>query len=510
MRTGLATALCLATIAGPDPARAEEDFTVKYAPIHFGGVHEFGMIHQGLLSQPIATFDNEWMDHFGTSFTAEAMVDDALELEVGLGGVFQFGKPEKSQEEYGGSQYKMFFLGPSRAKARYHFGGMDRKSGPAFTLGGGMFTYKYNPDAANLGEYLFRSGPYPTFIYTGGLTDINDNAAYLQGLHGSFKWGGFNMDLLLTTETNLPPLYDFSLGAVANYVIADGLLEIGAGIDFKRLLQVAHARTVPESLENAYFSRGGKTYVGYSPYYKSRADVLDRFASADTAAHHSLTASAEEEFRLRDSLLAIVDSLDPGNHAWVDAGGKVAGSQYFTPAGTLLMGRISMDLKKLFPSAGMSPSDCRLYAEAAVLGVKDYPIYYEKAFQRMPIMAGINLPTFGALDLLAVQLEYFNSPNLNNTFVLGDKNFPIPFQPEGGESLYSQRSYNDLAEKDNYAWSILLRKTLFGGLTLSGQAARDHLRTVNGDLFYASRQEGNEILYKDSSWYWMFQMAWSN
>jgi hypothetical protein len=166
-----------------------------------------------------------------------------------------------------------------------------------------------------------------------------------------------------------------------------------------------------------------------------------------------------------------------------------------------------MDLKKLMPSSeALSPNDLRIYAEMAVLGVKNYPVYYEKITERMPIMVGINLPTFKWVDLISVQMEYFNSPNLNNTYTMGQKNWALPYLPE--DNLFSEKEWNDLTEKDNFSWSILVRKRVLRSLLFNAQIARDHMRTIGTDWFYGSRFEPNEVLHKSSSWYWMFQLAW--
>ena len=34
------------------------------------------------------------------------------------------------------------------------------------------------------------------------------------------------------------------------------------------------------------------------------------------------------------------------------------------------------------------------------------------------------------LDLFAVQMEYFNSPNLNNTYMVAHFNYAVPIQPD--------------------------------------------------------------------------------
>lgn len=491
-------------------ALAEEGMDVKYSPLHFGGLQELGMIHEGLLgSTPIQLMKDEWIDRFGTFIVQEAVINDRLELKGGIGGIFEWPKPEKTNEEFGGSQYKMFYVGPSVAKAMYHFGGMEG----SFSLGGGMFPFRYNPDANVLGDYLFRSQPYPTSIMTGGnggLTAIGDQFTVLQGFHGNFHAGNLSLDFLGVTETGLPPLYDWSLGVLLGYKIADGLIDVGAGANFKRLIQIKPEKTSVEARENSYFKKNGVWYSGQvanynnpGTFYTTKARLAyEKNTHADSVLGDAYTAKAAPYMAIVDSLRSMADG-----GTWVDSTGKIPGSKYYTPAGIMLMARASIDLKKMFNADAFSPEDLRLYGEVAVLGVKDYPVYYEKITERMPMMIGFNFPTFRLLDLLSVQMEYFNSPNLNNTYTIGQKNWSIPYLPEN--DLFSENEWNDLTKKDNVAWSILLRKKVLGALTLNAQVARDHMRTIGTDWFYGARYEPNEILHKNSSWYWMFQLGWN-
>lgn len=515
--------LLWAAAAAGAMADAGEKPATRLRPLQFGALQELGMVRKGLLgSTPIQEMDNEWIDRFGSYFVQEAVVGDRLVLQGGLGGIFEFPKPEKSGEEFGGSQYKMFYVGPSVAKAMYHFGGVEEGH---FSLGGGMFPFRYNPDANDLGDYLFRSQPYPTSIMTGGnggLTAIGEQTTVLEGFHGHADLGPLNLDALLTTETGLPPLYDWSLAFLGSLELGDGLFEIGAGVDFKRLIQVKSEKTQVRDLENSYFRKQGIWYSGQAANYKnpatfltSQAGLLTGQASAayakrtraDSALGDAYTARSLAYTSRSQALSAIVDSLALKGGAWVDSTtGQVPGAKYYTPAGIMLMARASLDLKKLFPSGGLSPEDLRLYAEAAVLGVRNYPVYYKKISERMPIMAGFNLPTFRLLDLLSVQFEYFDSPNLNNTYTVGQKNWALPYLPE--DNAFSDEEWNDLTKKDNLSWSILARKRVLGGLSLNAQVARDHMRTIGTDWYYGSRFEPNEILHKSSSWYWMFQLAW--
>jgi hypothetical protein len=506
VKTGLAL-LCL-SLPGAAP-RAQDDARLDIKPMKFGGSHEFGSLYDIYLLGDDAVHAPEWIDHFGSYFMQEIVVDGKLDLKAGIGGVFEYAKPELTQERFAGSQGKMFFVGPSVAEAMYHFGGVENGS---FSIGGGMFPYKYNPDAANLGEYLFRSVPYPAALYTGALNVIGDNAAYLEGFKANFHAGGFSADALLLTETGLAPLYDWSVGLVVNYSGAGGLFEVGAGVNFKRLISIDSKKTTVDSNDNAYFQRGGKWYVGNTDYYAGPAAFYGKLAQdsarfdANTLAHyHSLA----------DSLTAIADSLNPGSQgpgagAWLNpATNHFDGAEYFSNAGTVVTARAALDLKKLFNSAIFGAQDLRLYGEVGILGVRNYPVYYDKITERMPIMAGFNLPAFGYLDLAAVQFEYFKAPYQNNVNRVAFNNYAIPYYPEGTNATFSENDYYDVANKDNYSWSILLRKTVLSCLSLNVQIARDHYRTIGKEWYYDGRGEPNEVLYKSSSWYWMTKLAWN-
>jgi hypothetical protein len=117
------------------------------------------------------------------------------------------------------------------------------------------------------------------------------------------------------------------------------------------------------------------------------------------------------------------------------------------------------------------------------------------------------------LDLLAVQVEYFDSPWLNNSYSIGAGNqervVNTPFLPAGtGDAVLSRNDYNDQAERDNWKWSVLARKNIANRLTLSVQVARDHLRMPSSKFYYGPQYEPNEITAFPDSWYWASQISW--
>ncbi len=480
---------------------------IEYKPLAIYGLQEFGQIRDGAIltgGGKATLLKNEWLDHFGAFVTQEAFVDRKVKLQVGLGGIFEFPKDERKEPQFGGTQGKMFFIGPTTANAMVLFGDPEN---PWLSLGGGMFPFKYNPDASDLGEYLFRSGGYPTHVFNGGYLLIGDNKAYLEGCHALVSLGNLKLDLLFTTETRMPPLYDWSLSSLAQYSMADGLIDMGAGVKFDRLLQVRPSRTMREEIGNSYFQRpDGKWYSGNASYYSNQ----QKFWEAKIKNINPLDTLAVQGAQKKiDANKGIYDSINPdAGGAWINSATKLPiGAKFYTPAGVIVMGRMSVDLKKLFNSPQFSPSDLRIYSEVALLGVGDYPVFYEKKSERMPIMVGINLPTLGVLDLFSVQVEHFGLRFENSTYQLGASNYAIPYFPS--DPYYSQNEYGDLADKDNWSWSILLKKSVFSAFNFSAQFAKDHYRTVSSNYFtYGPHLEPGDVTHKLSDWYCMVQFGW--
>lgn len=381
-------------------------------------------------------------------------------------------------------------MGPTRAVAEYHFG--DPKN-PYLTLGSGMFMYKYNQDANDLGEYLYRSGAYPAYTVTGGYVLVNSAAANVQGAKASLSLGNLKADFLVTTETNLAPFYDWSLGGIVSYSIADGLLDLGAGVNLKRLFSVKQNRTSKSALANGYFTLGGQNYTTKTDYYSHQIE----FYNNNNNHVDSVKAAALQV--LMDTVNAITSPSRIDNKPEI---------LYYTNAGILLMGRASLDLKKIMSSDLFGPQDLKLYSEIAVLGLKNYPVFYTKVTERMPIMFGINLPTFRLLDLLSVQGEVLRSPWLNNTAQIANGTNPVPALPQAFDRVASKNEWNDLATKDDWKWSILAKKKIGNFITISGQAANDHMRMVSSRYFYGPQYDHNEITVSSDHWYWMTQISW--
>jgi hypothetical protein len=169
-----------------------------------------------------------------------------------------------------------------------------------------------------------------------------------------------------------------------------------------------------------------------------------------------------------------------------------------------------VDLKKLLPpSPLLGPEDLRLFAEVALLGVKNYPVFYEKRTERMPVMLGANLPGFGFLDLVSVQYEYFASPHRDSYLESISSNGATPEFVEFNDKLLSRETYGDGLKRDDHSWSILLRKNLTRGLAVNVQAARDHARMVSHAYYAGPGLAPTAIFYTTDkkNWYWMAQFS---
>ena len=180
---------------------------------------------------------------------------------------------------------------------------------------------------------------------------------------------------------------------------------------------------------------------------------------------------------------------------------------YYTFQGTKLMGRIMFDPKRFFDLSFFGKEDCKLYAEAAILGLESYPasnaidptnpsndIGYDNLWQKIPVMMGFNIPTFKLLDRAALEAEWYGCRYPIGYGEVINNGYSVPSQPSNDG--YSWDDYR----KDDWKWSINIEKTIFNRVSLIFQAARDHLKlttTIAKDADY------DDALMLPKHWYWM-------
>ncbi len=329
---------------------------------------------------------------------------------------------------------------------------------PSYFLKIGKFHYNYSDYNTNLGLYLLRGPVYPGFIYSGfdeigGLTKSGVLASWS-------PTSSLRMDAIAGFETDFKPYMDLNLSGFVTYKA--GMLELGAGVESQRLVESNSCVTSPKNgndLDECLGGDPGSSYVGPgADLYKGAFFVIDTTARATTGKADTTT---------------------------------------FSLAGTKVMLRGALDFKQFLSGYAGASRDWVMYFEWALLGVKDYPHLYEKKSQRMPVMAGMNLPTYGWLDLLSVELEYYASPFQNDPYKLvgaydvfqfSDGNSinyamsPIPPSSQAGSGQLSKASKDFDPAKDNWKWSVNMRKRLQENITVKAQVASDHWRVPNNNF----------------------------
>lgn len=466
----------LALLAGFGAARAE----LVRQPLNGGVAFEYGQIKDAIDFFTTPQNVEQFTIHKTMGwFVQKATVNERYDITVGMGAMFFYFFPE---EGYDYSRSPQSAVSLTDASGAYTFGDLRN---PALKLSFGLMPYKYNEDSKNLGEYLFRSTPYPSTTVNGGWETVNSSRSKIWGavLEKNFFDGKWKNNLLVTMSTVFP-LYDISPALVTSYDFG-GILELGAGVNFSHLIPNQGKVTTPRNkgIYDAYFTFQGREYYANNAYYEKIASFYaDPDGGNDPQKAAGFTATA-----------ALVDSLNKAT-AKPDYG-------YYTVQGTEVMGRFSLDFKPLLGDK----LDLKVYGEACLLGVKDYPVFYTKKSERIPVMLGLNLPTFGLLDLLAAEVEYWKNPHINDyasESVTGwTVDAPIPDYKHEVENLHIDPSKP--YTKDDLKWSFFAQKSLGTSFTAYAQVARDHIRPVYA-LSY--NPLASDILLDDKGWYYAFRI----
>jgi hypothetical protein len=445
---------------------------IERKPLTIGTKIETGKIADG---ESNANFgddpDNFYLSYIGVNLTQEVVVDERMELKVGVGGVFYYSFPNRRGNPV--AQGTKFGPGVSQAQALFKFG--DNQS-PWGTLRVGYFPYKYNPDAKNLGEYLFRSMPYPALVTTGGWS-ITDNALVrAQGLVFSVSQleGSIKHDLVLMSERDFRPQGDFSPAYVvqANF----GPIQVGGGISFHHFLPIdpSLSKTNPANSAKDLVVRY-RTFPGFAAAQNQYQ--FDKVTGAalivDTLRHaqgQPLTATLTDIDGVISENPQL--TLDSKSYQITDVLGTVykPDTVIYTTQGVKLMARASFDPQQIAPMFFLGPNDLKIYGEIALLGWKNQPGYYEKRWNRVPRLLGFNLPAFKLLDVLSLEIEYFPNPmadDLEQMISKGNYN-PMPF----GSGLL----FPDVDHKDDWKWTVYASKKVLDGFSIRAQIANDHFR----------------------------------
>lgn len=403
---------------------------------------QIGQIVKGY-DQIADSISHQWQNNVLIGLTIRAQPSERLSVVVNPEFYLNYPNPQKRQQAQSVHPFGIAYI--NDAYGKFSFGDVEN---PFMKASLGMFAFKYNPDGRNFGDYLFRTGTYPTYI----INNFDFPAARLLGLHlSSDVVRNLHTDVLLTSEAFIFPLWDFSVTAIASYKLFNAV-EIGAGVDFARCLPVMDSLTSPHwkhvSYSNSYITQNGDT-----AFYSFKATKVMTRASIDP-----------KQFFGSPEMFGPEDLKLYGEICWVGVDGY-SKAQY---------GYDSASATPIIP-------------------------WYNSLNERTPRMVGFNLPAFRVLDVLSGELEYFPSVIPNDYKAVEELFSPMPNLRENINS-YNRDNYDD----GFWRWSVYARKMIVQGFSLTGEAAFDHLRTARVD---GSTQQ-SESLIKKGHWHWNLKFGY--
>jgi hypothetical protein len=247
-------------------------------------------------------------------------------------------------------------------------------------VGFGYFPFKTNPDAKNLGDYLFRTGTYPVYV----INTFNRPYARLLGFHASSTlFNDLHQDLLLTSSNLIPPLVDFSLSYLVSYSLFK-VLDVGAGISFAHLFPIDNSITTPLDQTTSYVDANGATqhytFAGTKPMVRFAIDPKplipwDGFGKDDFRLYGEICVTGWDNYVNHDSTKKEIDK------------------------------------------------------------------YYENRNDRTLWMLGFNVPTCKVLDVLSGELEWFPNRYPNSGFYISGQNSASLPRPNPSPSVGDDKVY---------------------------------------------------------------------
>ena len=480
MPTAWAAALALGIVS---PAAFGETADSLRLKLSGKGWYEFGRVMHSsdtLIGQ--YNYNGNFINRPGAQFTVLADLGPHWDGAMGLG-AHQSQDPQGSV--YNSTQRKSetgLEVYVTQAKFAYTVGD---KAAPLLQGTFGLFPFVYNPDVRNLGEYLLRGPVYPGILMSGfESSQIDPTIANTLGFNIKSVLGGFTQNLILKSETDLPPQFDFSLAYLAQFEKQD-LFTVGFGVNFYRLLPMKPELT---NLTDPAFMKDNRSVLTVRHPYQQKYI----YVPTDTVAFNA-DGTLRPNAAGRDSVNGTFTKLDDTTYIWAGRD-----TTLFSHQGIKLMGRFSFDPKFLFYGGGngpFGPNDWKIYGEAAIIGTKNYPGVYEKIGERIPVMIGFNIPTLGLLDDCALEVEWYGAKFRDDYYKLVKETSPIPVSNHSQEYERKADSQGRLVSdttiafadvdvehvtKDDVKWSLYLSKTLQKYARISLQIANDHYRPWEG------------------------------
>ncbi len=446
-RFALITAVVTGMVVGAGPCLADDNgdsSQIKLRPSGFASMYLGEIVNGGVNSATNMPMNGTWMNQMIAHLSVNASLGNRNSLGLGMEMQMYNDFPIASLYTYRYQYFNQYF---TEAEYTHAFGDAGN---PYLSFTAGYFPFKYDPDAMNLGEYLFRTGTYPEYINLND--DIDFPLARLMGFHAAFHpLPNLTVDGLCYTNLVLYAIGDWNLAGIVTWDPFKGI-ELGLGGSLNSFFSADTLLTTPHNPETAY-------HITYN----------EATGQADTS--------------------------------------------FYTYKGAKMMARASIDLKQFIGENGLGKEDLKLFGEAAILGLKNYPenlnggINYDTLANRIPVTMGLNLPVFKLLDILSLQAEWFGSPYANDIGAMTESELPLP-----GPYTYSGVGMPDSlagrptsAASSHWKWSIYGSRHFAQNYTVTFQVASDHLRPVPAP--YEDNADYNEICHNINQWYYMLKLT---
>ncbi len=458
-----AAALCLISLVTANPDRKVNLFTAI----------DLGRLEHGKdlsVSLNDTAFDPSGLalNRTYVDINVSQQMDEHNFVSVGVGGIFW----KAFEQATGEPEAKVIKFGPGISNAYMKYSPTE-----TWNLTLGYFPYKYNQSSRNLGEYLFRTEAYPTVIFTGGWSWMNSASYSAVGLKLSRESETFTQDIGLFGEYFNAPIYDVTPAYVATWKPTSAFT-LGGGVALHRYLTPNTKIRKELTRKYAYYENF------YIPGTAATGSAPARPAQRRTMLKEDIKAQAGA-----DGAAADVFFQDSNN---VGAQEK---SLSFDNRAVMLMTHATLDFNGLLGLDREKVGAFELYGEIALLGLKNYPIFYTKYSQRMPVLVGASIPTFGLLDHLTFETEYLNNPNIQSIYSTFDV---LDLAPDVN---FRYKQY----QRDNLKWSLHASRNLTSFLSINLQVANDHMRLKDK---YA-RPEYIPVTNTPKDWYWLTRIQWA-
>lgn len=404
------------------------------------GYYMFGQIVSGIYGDeweaPSTVFEHLWSNTSLLHLNLESSASEWFTTKLGLEFYVTF--PLKGSNAMDKSSYfRTYKAYLAEASGNMHWD-FDNSILSSLKIRTGMLPYTINPEVKTLGNYLFRSTIHPVSVQN----KVDYPWADLLG--GVAEVGFFEnkvkVEAILASEFNYVPFYDFT-PAFGLYYKPNEVIDIGGAIAFYHALQ-ANVALMPDSL--------GAKWQGTKMDFRAILDPKPLVGGMDFLGKDELKIYGEV------ALLGLKDTLevDTSNMASQRSRDTTALNTLVFPANTLL--------------------------------------------HRMPVMLGMNLPTWKILDLLSVELEWFFSPYANDWFGKFDNQKAEARQPG------SLKQWDNYINQDNFKWSINLRKSV-GKFEARGIFGSDHTIYLMNNV---STGNFEQTMKRPKDWQWLIQLRY--